>query len=302
MRVVVTGACGLLGSHLAAGIAQKHQVFGIDRHSWWGDRPVEILDGDLRNEDFCGAALAATSPDVLIHCAAMVNVDACERDPSEAYRVNAGVTRTLARRLRPECILIYIATDSVFTGDRAFASESDLPCPRTAYARSKLQGEWEVQLAARHHLIVRTNFYGWSSGAKPTFGEWLYAALDRGESTTLFDDVYFTPIYVVDLVESIAALVRGGHRGIFHVCGRERVSKYGFAAELARQAGFSIETACRGSVDDAPLAAPRSKDMSLDSHSFERAVGRELPGVTDGISRFLADRGRSLSERVAARW
>ena len=150
----------------------------------------------------------------------MTNVDACERDPALAYASNADITRDIARAVPAGCLLVYIATDGIFVGDSPFATEESLPCPRTVYGRSKLHGEWNVKQATDNHLIVRTNFYGWSSGRKQTFAEWLYHSLDRGQPITLFDDFFFTPIYVVDLVVRLRLLIEGGHRGTFHLCGK----------------------------------------------------------------------------------
>ena len=300
MRVAITGACGLLGAHLAALLSSAHEVIGFDQNPWWDDQPLNVLQGDLRDGRFREAAVAEAAPGVLIHCAATIDVDACETDPAAAYAMNGAVTGALARLAGPACLFVYVTTDSIFRGDRPFATEADRPCPRTVYARSKLHGEWETELATDRHLIVRTNFFGWSSGRKKTFGEWLHGALERGEPVTLFDDAYFTPIYVVDLARGIEALIAGGQRGIYHVCGRDRVSKYAFGAELARQAGFPTAAVRRGSIDDAGLAASRPKDMSLDTMKLRGAIGRDAPSASSGIGRFLADRGRALSARVAA--
>ncbi len=176
-------------------------------------------------------------------------------------------------------------------------SERDLPCPRTEYARSKLHGEWEVQLGAPRHVVARTNFFGASSGAKRTFGEWLFGALERGEAITLFDDAMFTPIYVGDLAAAIVGLVSGGARGVFNVCGADRVSKYDFGMRLARLAGFSTSAVTRGSIGDAGQAASRPKDMSLDGAKLSTALGRPLAAVEDGLRQFIADRVRPLSQR-----
>lgn len=177
--------------------------------------------------------------------------------------------------------------------------ETDLPCPRTVYGRSKLQGEWETQLATDRHLIIRTNFYGWSSGVKNTSAEWLYRALESGERITLFDDFWFTPIYVVDLAASILGLIAGNHSGIFHVVGSERVSKYHFGMLLAAAAGFPVDGVTRGSIANARLRAPRPCDMSLNSEKIAAVLERRAPDCDSGLASFLADRGRPLEARVS---
>lgn len=279
-------------------LSRRHHVVGVDRHPWWGDRPANVLVGELSSPGFIADIVAAVAPDVIIHCAGMVNVDACEQNPALAYACNTDITQRLVRAVGVQCPVVYITTDGIFRGDTPFATEEQLPCPRTVYGRSKLHGEWEVELATKNHLVVRTNFYGWSSGRKQTAAEWLYHALDTGQSLTLFDDFFFTPIYVVDFVERLILLIEGGHRGVFHLCGKDRVSKAQFGALMAKAAGLSLTNVRRGSIDDARLAAPRPKDMSLSSERFRRTTGVDVPGCMAGLLRFVADRGRPLSVRL----
>ena len=297
MNVLITGASGLLGSHLMAALSRNHNVVGLDRHPWWGDQPANVLVGELAAGGVIRDAIASVAPDILIHCAALANVDACEQDPARAYACNADISRDLVRAVPPHCLVVYIMTDGIFMGDTPFATEESLPCPRTVYGRSKLHGEWDVRQASDNHLIVRTNFYGWSSGRKQTSGEWLYHALETGESITLFDDFFFTPIYVVDFVTRLDLLMEGGHRGTFHLCGKERISKHEFGSLMAKAAGFSMKHVRRGSIRDVQLPAPRPKDMSLDSERFRKATGVDVPGCMPGLRRFLSDRGRPLSAR-----
>jgi dTDP-4-dehydrorhamnose reductase len=299
MRVLVTGACGLLGAHVMTAFSARHQVVGIDRHAWWGAESVEIVHGDLQSAEFRARTLDAVRPDVLVHCAAATNVEWCEQQPAEAYALNASVTRALAELAGPRCLFVYVSTDSVFDGRAALRTETDAPCPPTVYGRSKLHGEWEVQLAAPAHLILRTNFFGWSSGRKRTFGEWLYRSLQQHEPVTLFTDVFFTPVYVVDLAESVLTLVERGHRGLVHAVGADRLSKFEFGMRLAALAGFDVASVRAGSIDTATLSAPRPKDMSLSSARFAAALGRAASAVDDGLSRFIADAERPLGARVA---
>jgi len=299
MKIIVTGACGLLGAHLMAACSRRHDVLGIDRHPWWGDQAFTVVAGDIAAPGVLADAMARFVPEVLIHCAAMVNVDACEQDPDQAYAGNAGLTRKVVRAAPPGCLIVYVSTDSVFKGDEPYAREEHIPCPRTVYARSKLQGEWEVAQATGHHLILRTNFYGWSSGRKKTFAEWLYNALVARQPITLFDDFFFTPIYVVDFVERLIHLIEGGYRGTFHLAGRDRVSKYEFGMFMAKVASLSVDQVRRGLLEQAGLRAPRPKDMSLKSEQFERMTGIPVPRCLSGLERFIADQHRPLSARVA---
>ncbi len=297
MKILITGAGGLLGAHLIALLSRGHRVAGTDRHPWWGDQPATLIPGELADPSFLEELIRKTQPDCLIHCAAITDVDLCERDPALAAAMNADVTRRLVRAVSPGCRFVYISTDGLFQGDKPMVTEEEPPRPRTVYGKSKGQGEREVRLAGKQHLIIRTNFYGWSSGRKKTFGEWLYEGLRAGTPITLFEDFFFTPIYVSDLAENLAVLIEGGHQGIFHLGGRDRLSKYQFGKMLAEEAGFSLDSVRVGSLDRADFMVARPKDMSLDSGRFFRATGIPPPEARAGLIRFLKDRGRPLSRR-----
>lgn len=297
MKVLVTGASGLLGAHALAFLSGRHETLGVDRNPAWGDRPARVEQGDLTDPAFAQGVVRRFEPDLLIHCAAMADVDGCEQDPVRADLYNARMTRHLARAVFPHCQFVYISTDGLFKGDSPFTTEETPPCPRTVYGRSKLAGEREVQLATENHLILRTNFYGWSSGRKKTAGEWLYQALKEAAPITLFDDFYFTPIYVADFIERLEVLLEMRVKGTFHLCGRDRVSKLEFGVRMAELAGFPCSGIRRGSIRTAGLLADRPSDMSLDSGLFRRVTGLELPGCGEGIGRFLRDRETPLSRR-----
>ncbi|GMV21720.1 MAG: NAD(P)-dependent oxidoreductase [Acidimicrobiia bacterium] len=299
--MLITGASGLLGAHLAAAMTADYEVVGTDRHPWWGDVPIRLLQGELGDADFRRALMAEARPQVVIHCAGVVNVDLCEDNPVLAYAINGAVTGHLARLLPAGGLFVYVTTDGIFDGNVPMATEQRLPCPRTVYGRSKLHGEWETLLGAPNHLVIRTNFYGWSSGRKPTAGEWLFGALTVQEPITLFDDFHFTPLYVGDLVDRMCALIESEHRGIFHVGGADRVSKHAFGLMMAEAAGLAATHVTAGSMDSAGFRAQRPKDMSLDSRRLADALNRPSPPVMDGLRRFIADRQRPLSIRARRR-
>ena len=298
-NVLVTGASGLLGAHFVTLLSKGHAVTGVDRNLGWGDVECPMICGELSDETFLEKTIHECGPDMIVHCAAMIDVDACETNPDAAHDTNVVLTRRLLEGAPAECLFVYMSSDAVFDGTRSFWSEQDTPKPVNVYARTKLEGEHLVA-AAERHLIARTNFYGWSSGKKKTAGEWLYRALEGEQPITLFDDFFFTPIYVVDLVRRLEYLIDSGQTGVFHIAGAERMSKYAFGKSLANGAGLSMVNVRRGSIDEARMGVPRPKDMSLGSEKFELLSGLASPSSAEGIERFVRDRDLSLSDRFAA--
>ena len=296
MNIAITGASGLLGAHLVAGLMTKHEVFGLDRHAWWGERNLPFFMGDLLDPAFLDVAIPACQADVLIHCAGTTDVDGCQRDPAQAMKFNAGLTRDLVRRIPESCLFIYISTDSVFSGNSSFWKETDAPSPCNVHGSTKLEGERE---AAKHsrHLILRTNFYGWSSGRKKTSAEWMVNALKNGDAITLFDDFFFSPIYVADLVQLVSGMIDRESSGLFHAVGHDRVSKYEFGEMMAEAMKVPMSNVKKGSLSDAKFFAPRSSDISLCTMKISTEMKREVPGCRAGIERFLADRSKPLEKR-----
>ncbi len=299
MRVLITGVGGLLGAHLASAFGNTHEVMGIDRNPSWGKLPIRSSCGDLTDSKFLDRVMGDFAPELLIHCAAITDVDACEKNDRMAYAVNADATETLAKRLNPHARFVYISTDAVLHGDTPWATEESIPVPRTVYGLSKRKGEQAVEQCVKNHLIVRSNFYGWSSGRKKTFAEWLYRSLEQGLPIRLYADVFFAPIYVMNLVEGVQRLVDGHHQGLFHLGGKDLLSKYDFGVQLAKLAGFSMAHAKRSRLEEGGHPAPRAKELSMDSSRFEQAVGYKIPSLHLGLKRFLGDRSRTLQERCA---
>lgn len=297
MRILITGASGLLGAHLATYLAMNHEVIGMDRNPWWGNAPLPILREDLMEPGWIEQQVLQLNPAWVIHCAALADVDQCEQKPAQAQQLNAQITRRLAGALANCARMLYVSTDGLFQGDRPHALETWAATPRTVYGRTKWEGELAVRELVPNHLIVRTNFYGWSSGRKKTAGEWLEEALKEQREITLFHDFYFTPIYVVDLVERLKTLMDLRAQGTFHLGGRDRVSKYEFGRCLAACAGYSMDHVRVGSIEEANLLAPRPRDMSLGSERFEKLTGIPVPRCLEGIQRFLAHRGVPLEAR-----
>ena len=296
-KVFVTGSSGLLGAHVVALLSRNDTVTAFDRNPWWGDTSCQTFCGDIGDEHMLRKALHDSNPDIIVHCAAMTTVDDCEANPTVAYDANVGLPRRIIELMSPSTLFVYISTDAVFDGSKQHWMEEDTPNPINVYGRTKLQGEQLVAVSTARHLIVRTNFYGWSSGRKESAGEWLYRALEQRKAITLYDDYFFTAMYVVDLVYRLDYLMKSGKYGVFHLAGSNRVSKYSFGKFLANAEGFSMENVKPGSIVDAKMFAPRPRDISLDGKKFEQFSGLQSPSCLEGISRFLKDRELSLSSR-----
>lgn len=296
MRILVTGASGLLGINLALEAAQgdwfqdqdtERVVFGaVNRHALVTDA-FKVVESDLLVPGELERLVDKTQPDWIIHCAALALLDACEADPDLALKMNVELPEKLASYVaRGGARLVHISTDAVFDGRRGNYTEEDLPNPLSVYARTKLQGEQVVAQANPEALIARVNLFGWSLSGTRSLAEWFYNNLSSGRRVLGFTDVYFCPLLVNDLARILFRMLVKGLHGLYHVVSPECTSKYAFGVALARQFSLDAELIAPASVQQSGLKAARSPMLSLRCDKLSGALGHTPPTWQDGLVRF----------------
>jgi len=286
-RWLVTGAGGLLGLNFALRHARQQTVVGVVHRQGLVGVPFETLQADLSQPGAVDLVLAAARPDVILHAAALANVDACESDPQAAQRVNAELPAELARAAaRLGIQMVHISTDAVFDGKVGYYREEDAPNPLSVYARTKLAGEQAVLAAFPQALVARVNFFGWSLAGKRSLAEWFFNNLRAGRNMKGFTDVLFCPMNVIHLSDLLAEMTAQGLTGLYHVVGPEALSKYEFGLRIARRFRFSAKLIEPASVYDGGLAAARSPNLTLNTEKLRAALGQDLPDVSAGLDLF----------------
>jgi dTDP-4-dehydrorhamnose reductase len=240
-----------------------------------------------------------TRPDRIIHCAAATDVDGCQRQPAEAFRLNRDMAGAMAAAAeRHGASLVHISTDNVFAGERADYGEDDEPHPINTYGQSKLDGERAVLRAAPQALIVRTNIYGWNAAAKESLAEWFLSRCEAGISSPGWTDVWSTPILVNDLAQILLRLMAAGCAGVFHVGGGTCLTKLEFGRRVAAMFGHDPELVRPSTIGEAALAAPRAARLCLRGAKAEAVLGRPLPTVDEGLRRFQTMRADGALRRL----
>jgi dTDP-4-dehydrorhamnose reductase len=290
MRLVVTGTGGMLGGNIARSWGVRHEVRGLDRNATW-ECKGDVLD--LTDASRLDRRLEELEPDAIVHCAALTNVDYCEKHADAAAAVNVGVTRSLAefsgRRRVP---LIYVSTDAVFDGAKMKPyTEDDKVNPLNVYGRTKGDGELAVSESCDEFLIVRTNIFGWTrSRRKTSFAEWVYENLANSRTIQMFTDIRYTPMYVGDFIDLLGLLMESRRWGLYHLAGAEVCTKLEFGMLLQRCMAATTAIIEPASFTSRESAAPRSAYMALDSSKTARTLGVAIPGLDRGVERFLLER------------
>jgi len=290
-KLLIIGGSGFLGSNIALMASQNFETFITYNSHPRRNLGCHLVHLDIRDKIQVASVFDEIKPDLVIHTAALVDVDYCESHAEEALAVNANGTRNIALSAKNiKAKLIYISTDSVFDGKCGMYKEDDIPSPVNIYAKTKLDGEVAVQDLLPDSIIARTAFYGWHpiSSNNLSLAEWVVSGV-RGERVLkMFTDVFFTPIFVNNLAQVLMIICRLNLKGVYHLGGIKKCSKYDFGQEIAQAFGLNKDCVQPASITDAGLIAQRPKDISLDIGKISKVSGMHMRlfDFNDGVALF----------------
>jgi dTDP-4-dehydrorhamnose reductase len=273
MRLLVTGAAGMLGTDVVAAAAAGHDVVAFTRG-----------DLDITDSDAVRLAVSDVQPDAVINCAAWTDVDAAEAAEAQATLINGdGAGHVAAAAASVGAHVVHVSTDYVFGGDATSPYREDAPTgPIGAYGRSKLAGELAVAAAApSSHAIVRT---AWVFGphGKNFVDTMLRLGAERDELTVV-DDQLGSPTYTGHLAAALVAIADARVHGVMHVAGGGQCTWWDLAVAIFERAGLSVKVN-RGASADLGRPAPRPPYSVLGS---TRSDAPALPAWQDGLTAHL---------------
>ena len=228
MKVLVAGAAGLIGSHLAQRFGADHDVLALTRK-----------DLDITDQSAVRSRVAVERPSLLVNCA-VVQVDESEQDPAKAAAVNVHGARFLAEAAAQSgAEIIQFSTQYAFDGEiigRAPYTIKDQPRPVNIYGKTKVAGEEAVRAACGQSYIIRTS---WVYGTgKDSFLCTVHNDLGSGKRVRAIDDVWSSTTYVEDLIDRCSEILSLRCYGIYQIVNEGVCSYYDFALEAGRLAGL----------------------------------------------------------------
>jgi len=255
VKIVITGANGQVGTALQKTL-DDHNLILVDLPAFDITQPAIVKQ------------LAELRPDLIIHTAALTNVDACARDPQQAYFVNGFGTQNIALAcLYSNASMVYISTNEVFDGTAAAPYHEYAPTnPINPYAQSKLAGE---QIAARllQKLYIVRIAWAFAKGGNNFPAKMIHLADKFGTLRVVTDEVS-SPTYAPDLAQAIKALIHTGHYGTYHLTNEGVCSRYDFAVEILKQGGrahipiAAITSEAFSRVSTPPKYAPLQNNLA----------------------------------------
>ncbi len=282
IRPLVLGAGGLVGSRLAAHLegpfprtiaATRAEIDITDR--WRTEAEIERLE-----------------PTVVINCAALSDVDLCEREPGLAMTVNAEAPAGLAAACRNAGLrLVHFSTDYVFDGEKdGEYDEADPPAPVNEYGRSKLHGEMGVLETLADAVVVRISFV--FGPGRPTFLDKIAGQARSGSGPIpVIDGWVSRPTYTGDIAAGVEAIVRSDVTGLWHLACPPAASRAAFAREVLRAAGADPDRIVPVDPGTLRLDAKRPASSALSTRRLEARFGPVVRPWTDHLARYFASGG-----------
>jgi dTDP-4-dehydrorhamnose reductase len=281
MKILVTGAAGMLGSKMITEVGVNHEVFGTDIVESEG-----ILLSDITDAKNILALVQELTPDVVIHCAAYTAVDDCENFPDLAHAVNGQGTRNVATAAEAVgAEVFYISTDYVFDGEKESAYvEDDSTNPTSVYGKSKLEGESAIQEVCSKWYIGRTQWLYGEGGSN--FAETMIRLGRERDSLKVVDDQWGSPTYTTDLARAVTAILEVKAYGIYHLSNQGKTTWYGFAKAVLEHAGVEVEIQpC--TTEEFLRPAKRPRNSVLRNRHLETSIGDIMRSWEEGLTEYM---------------
>jgi dTDP-4-dehydrorhamnose reductase len=294
-KLLVTGSNGLLGQKIIYQLLGEPEEFEVHATGRGENRLVQkkgytYHSADLSNDKEVNDLIQKVKPNIVIHAAAMTNVDACELNPEECRKQNTDSVRYIVQSL--ESIknthnphLILLSTDFIFDGKHGPIDENEMPNPLSVYAQSKLDAERIVQNCSLDWAIARTVLvYGITDNmSRSNIVLWVKNNLEQNKEISVVTDQYRTPTLAEDLADGCLRIAGKRATGIFNVSGKDFMNIYELARRVARYFNLNENLIKPAKSEDIKQPAKRPpvtgfiiekarKELGYEPHSFEEGI------------------------------
>lgn len=277
MRLIILGAGGFLGTKLNRILSEKYDVFP---YYYEKEPKLDITDKAGLIEGF-----RKIRPDMVINAAGLTNVDLCETNKELAEKINVGGTKNIVEACNEvNATLLHFSTGFVFDGKKGNYSENDKPNPVNYYGLTKFKAEEIIKNRSKDYLILRVEvLYGYNGdNSERSFIKWLYDSLKENKKVNVVTDLLTTPTLTDDIAFAVNKIINKKVRGIFHVAGSQKMSRYDMAIKLTKEFSFNTSLINPVNSEELNLPAKRPLDTSLSTLKLNK-LGIVLHTFDEGI-------------------
>ncbi|HUR12419.1 MAG TPA: SDR family oxidoreductase [Flavitalea sp.] len=295
MKVLITGANGLLGHELVCQLEKEGNyeliVSGRGPSRFTQLQSItEYIDLDITHAEKVFEVFERVQPEVVIHAAAMTQVDDCEENKQQCYNTNVGATRFLIDASKTtKTWFIYISTDFVFDGKSGPYGEDAVPAPVNYYGSTKLAAEHAVMESGLDWSIIRTVlvFGNSQDGSRSNLITWVQKSLTHGRKIKVVADQWRTPTFVEDLAKGIVLLLKKKAKGIYHISGKDMLSPYEMSLQVAQLLQLDVSLIEQVDGNTFTQCGERPKKTGFVIDKAKKQLGFEPISFNEAINRMF---------------
>ena len=284
-KILITGAFGQLGTSLCE-VLPNELILATGRIMTMTEK-YRCMELDITNKKHVEKLIRNYKPDIIIHLAAMTDVDGCEKDPEMAFDINVGATENLLKNFKGK--FIYVSTDYVFDGEEGPYHEDDKVNPVSVYGKTKLYGENLVQESDIDWIILRSNIiFSYNDRTKASFVNWVVDSLKKKQMITVVNDQWNNPTWTNDLANVMSMMIEKNISGLYHYGGGDFLNRYEFAKMIA--SAFSLDRQLIKPITTPELnwLAQRPLKSGLYTNKIELDLGIEPLSIQKALDRMVS--------------
>jgi len=273
-KILITGANGLVGQAMCRLLQKKNIKFiGSVKNISESSFSFDVTEMNISCKYSCDHVLNKLSPDIIINTAAFTNVDQCEINKEECWKVNVVGVENIVMYCKSKNIhLVHISSDFVFDGFNGDYSENDVCSPINYYGKTKLCSENIIKENISNYTIIRTSMIYDYNNFEKGFLSWIAKKVKKNQTINVVDDQFRTATNVHDLVKSIFVILNREKTGVYHISSDVRLSIYDIVCKFVQKNGFDISLVNKISSKELKVVAQRPKDSSLNCHHAMKSL------------------------------
>lgn len=285
-RILILGSTGLVGIPLTKLLKKKYKVFTTYHNKKDYDDSIKI---DLLSIRSLEKAFQLSKPDIVINlCGIYNNLDFCEKNKKLVMAINGRSLKTISQLANKyNSFLIGLSSDFVFDGKTGNYKENSNPSPINYYGKTKALGEKNIQENANDYCIIRTSMIYGKNLLRNTLADMILDEVKNGRELKLINDQFMTPTYLDNLCEMLNEIIDIKHRGIIHLSGPEKMSRYDFAKKLLRFSKFKGTCLKPVSRNEFDFSKKMPRDSSLNTQKAASILKTGPEKIEESIKRYF---------------
>ena len=284
-KILITGAFGQLGASLCE-VLPNDSILATGRNIPSNEK-YSCKSLDITNKKNIEKVIGDYRPDMIIHLAAMTDVDGCEKKPEIAFDINVKATENLVNSFDGK--FIYISTDYVFDGEQGPYSEDDKVNPISVYGKTKLYGENLVQESDLDWVVLRSNIiFSYNDRTKASFVNWVVESLKNRKQITVVNDQWNNPTWTNDLANVISMIIDKDIVGLYHYGGKDFMNRFEFAKMIALAFGLDQTLIEPIATTELNWLAQRPLKSGLYTNKIELDLGIEALPIKKALDKMVS--------------